>query len=192
MTQDNRFKDKNLLLWHFYDEILVVCPKCLKRAVVNKKNNITLNCSNCGYHEKYINKRYIVEVKSYCSSCEKYFKFYDNTITTKFKQIKIACPHCNKVDKYEANYKENSSYQIKGGVEFYFNLEFWLRKDFRGNLFWAYNYKHLEYLKDYIYAKVRERNDRCYTTMVEILPKFIKSKKNRDGLIKIIDKLEKK
>ncbi|WP_220096040.1 hypothetical protein [Daejeonella oryzae] len=33
MTHSNRFQDENLTLSNFYDEVLVVCPACAKKAI---------------------------------------------------------------------------------------------------------------------------------------------------------------
>jgi hypothetical protein len=73
-----------------------------------------------------------------------------------------------------------------------FNLPLWLQTEIRGNLFWAYNRRHLQDIKTYVQAKLRERQSDGYTTMVERLPQFIKSAKNRDAILKAIDQLEKR
>ncbi len=74
----------------------------------------------------------------------------------------------------------------------------WLQKEYKGNLFWATNYEHLAFLKEYIQAEIRERiyeTDNYAIrnqTMISRLPQFIKSRKNRDDLLKIISQLENK
>ncbi len=79
-----------------------------------------------------------------------------------------------------------------------FGTSLWLQKNYKGNIFWATNYEHLEYLKCYIQAKVRERkreseiNDIKNQTMVSRLPQFIKSNKNREELLKVIEYLKEK
>ena len=81
---------------------------------------------------------------------------------------------------------------MSNGKDPHFGYEYWLLKNIKGNSFWALNYEHLDYLKRYIQAKIRERDNRSHWTMVEKLPKFIKSAKNRIELIKCIENLEKK
>ncbi|WP_170172501.1 hypothetical protein [Hymenobacter rigui] len=46
------------------------------------------------------------------------------------------------------------------------------------------------YLEQYIGAKLRERNQPRYMTMVEQLPQFIKSAKNRDALLKLLERMK--
>nr|MBS9767529.1 hypothetical protein [Flavobacteriaceae bacterium] len=105
--------------------------------------------------------------------------------------------HCGIVEsykpKYMPHYNINNLY-ISNGKESCFNTELWLQKVCKGNnVFWATNFKHLEYLKQYIQADIRERNDfQRNMTMIAKLPKFIKSAKNRESLLKIIKQLEDK
>ncbi|MGO4770339.1 hypothetical protein ACEN2I_01645 [Flavobacterium sp. W22_SRS_FK3] len=74
----------------------------------------------------------------------------------------------------------------------YFDAELWLQLPFKNDIFWAYNESHLVYLEQYIAATLREHKDRTHFTLVEKLPKFYHEAKNREPLLKIIDKLKKK
>jgi hypothetical protein len=78
----------------------------------------------------------------------------------------------------------------KPGKDPFMGLDVWLQSNFKQYFFWAYNYAHLNYLENYIAAKLRERNNRKHMTMVEKLPLFIKSAKNREDLLKLIAKLK--
>ncbi|WP_437920576.1 hypothetical protein [Sphingobacterium sp. LRF_L2] len=74
----------------------------------------------------------------------------------------------------------------------YFDAELWLQHPFKGEVFFAYNGHHLNYLEAYIGAKLREHKDRTYFTLLEKLPRFYHSAKNRAALLKIILKLRQK
>jgi hypothetical protein len=55
MKQPNRFDDENLVISDFFNEVLVVCPACAKKAfatadVVTKK--VRLFCLDCGYNNE--------------------------------------------------------------------------------------------------------------------------------------------
>ncbi len=128
----NRFQDENLLLSDFYQEVVVVCPTCAKKAMAKvnyETKTARLFCTNCG---------------------------------------------CNK----EAHQ--------------YFQAQLWLQAPFKNEIFWAYNDKHLEYLERYIAATIREHKDRTGFTLLEKLPKFYHEAKNREALLKIITKLQRK
>jgi hypothetical protein len=146
MNSQSRFQDENMILSNFYNEVLVVCPGCAKKAIASvnyETKTARLFCLDCGYN------------------------------------------------------KESTTVLIKNGTletaaNFYFKAELWLTIPFKKELFWAYNYKHLDYLEKYISATLREHKDRSHFTLLEKLPRFYHEAKNRDGLLKIIAKLKHK
>lgn len=139
-----RFQDANLQLSDFSDKVLVVCPRCKKKATVihQADKGAVLSCFECHHSSS---KPLAVQDRNY-------------SITT----------------------------------DYWFGEELWLQASFKDEVLWANNYEHLEYIRQYIQAGLRERNNRAFYTMVEKLPAFIKSAKNRDKLLKRIDKLMKK
>ncbi len=197
-----RFRDKNYYLSNFLDEVFVHCPKCDGKAkVVNNrdKNMVELFCTQCGKYEKNDKTYYSLEFARNCPECGKRITVNINKVTQKKQSMKIPCKNCGFTESYIPKYvKREIIYgDIKNGKERFFNADLWLKKEYRGNLFWATNYKHLEYLKEYIQAKIRI-SDYSYIdfhwnmTMVAKLPQFIKSGKNRESLLKIIQQLENK
>ncbi|MBK8519473.1 MAG: hypothetical protein WAT20_14715 [Ferruginibacter sp.] len=55
MNQPYRFEDENLVISDFFNEVLVVCPACAKKAlatanIVTKK--VRLFCVHCGYNKE--------------------------------------------------------------------------------------------------------------------------------------------
>ncbi|MFD0765672.1 hypothetical protein ACFQZI_12480 [Mucilaginibacter lutimaris] len=108
--------------------------------------------------------------------------------------IAIKCSNCGKTEKYQPqNISQEWYFRATGKPsEDYFGLPLWLEADFRGHNLLAYNYKHLAYLKQYISADLRERSNRSHWTMVEKLPTWMTSAKNRDKIIKLISDLERK
>ncbi len=192
--ETHRFKDENLYLWQFADKILVHCPKCRKKASVDTCCGV-LSCNNCGYYVKKEEKSYYrLEVQRNCSQCGKRIEFAINKVTEKKEKIKVSCSHCgfNYAYKPKYTYYDDFSQNVEEEKEGIFNAELWLKKPYKNHLFWANNYQHLDYLKRYIQAKVRERHDYPRMTMIARLPPFIKAKKNREDLLKIIEGLERK
>ena len=54
MTQQNRFRDENILGSHYYKEVWVVCPSCARKAIatVNFESKMArLLCIHCGYNK---------------------------------------------------------------------------------------------------------------------------------------------
>ncbi len=195
----DRFRDKNLSLYSFSNKILVHCPNCDKKAeVVTDKHEIF--CNECGYYAKKDKTYFSLNFNRNCPECGKQISFKINKVTSKKERIKVTCPHCKFNDNYKPKYVEHptSGYGVfygesqKSGKDCIFGAELWLAKKYKQNLFWANNYEHLEYLKEYIQAKIREQNEERRMSMVAKLPLFIKSKKNRDDLLKIIEQLRNK
>lgn len=146
MNPNNRFRDENLLLTDFFDEVWVVCVACEKKAIAKTNIEATtarMFCVNCGYNKE---------------------------VSTKLGK---------------------KGYLITAANVF-FEADLWLSAPFKNEQFWAYNAAHLSYLERYISADLREQHNRSHFTLLEKLPKFYHEAKNRDGLLKIIEKLKRK
>lgn len=55
MNESNRFRDENLRVSNFYDEVLVICPTCAKKAVAKANfevKKVRLFCVHCGYNKE--------------------------------------------------------------------------------------------------------------------------------------------
>jgi len=195
-----RFQDKNFSLGHFENEIFVECPKCSQRATVTKDtphsyfSSRTLKCPNCFHSQKGRKITYAIELKCNCPHCASELRVHIPNMNIKKETIAVKCYNCGNTEEYAPrNIVQEWKYDNSGKPsDSYFGLPLWLAEKFKGNILWALNYAHLEYLKNYISAGLRERNGRLGWTMVEKLPDWIKSGKNRAGLIKLITTLEKK
>lgn len=121
------------------------------------------------------------------------------------ENVKLVCTNCgfNKTPEKEFVGRSNSKSPnsliknivvIGGGIDPYFYLPLWLTANVGENLFWAYNYEHLNFIKDFVSAKLRERNidNMSNKSLGSRLPKWITSQKNREVILKTIEKLEKK
>ncbi|MEP1489910.1 MAG: hypothetical protein ABJK28_15930 [Algibacter sp.] len=196
----NRFQDKNISVSYFENEIFVECPKCEKRAVITKDepksflSQRTLKCLNCFYSQKGKKESYKVELNCYCSHCASELKVIIPDVNEKKELIAVKCSNCGETENYPPRNVEQQwmCQDIGKPSDGYFGLPLWLTESFRGNNFWALNYQHLEYLKEYISAELRERNGRVQWTLVEKLPDWMKSRKNRDKIVKLITDLERK
>ncbi|MBD3271156.1 MAG: hypothetical protein GF384_01295 [Elusimicrobia bacterium] len=77
----------------------------------------------------------------------------------------------------------------------YFGYKLYYALPFKGNIVWFYNSRHLTYVKKYIQAQLRKRRKDAYgnrnTSLISRLPGFLKSRKNREKLEKVIAKIEK-
>ena len=188
----NRFKDKNYGLLRFTKKMDVYCPDCGKHAIITDNGILKLHCEHC---KLFLTKKlmmYSYRIRHRCPQCDK--MIYKDACCLEEKEtfVSIECK-CGFSRMYKPTYKCEHGYYQKPNSEYtYFDTKLWYSKSFKNEVFWALNMEHLHYLKHYITAKLRERNNREYMTLVETLPDFIKSKKNRLELLKLIETLEKK
>jgi hypothetical protein len=141
---------------------------------------------------RFVDKHYRLtdfqsEVWVYCTKCQK-----QATATVSEKQARLICTHCgyHKVVSIVITYNNGKNAELKQAAHDYFGADLWLSVSFKNDVFWAYNLAHLQYIEQYISAKLREHKDREHFTLLEKLPKFYHEAKNRDALLKIIQKLK--
>ncbi len=129
-----------------------------------------------------------------------------------YNKVIIHCPKCQKmafIEKIKKNeeskndlfseevlFCNNCGYNKKGTLLYNSELfELWLKTECNGKELWAFNEEHLKYLKDYVQAKLRERKKDEKTgwsnsSIDSRLPNWIKSSKNREKILKCIQKIE--
>ena len=146
-------------------DILVVCPNCSQKAIVKPSNFSYTNVEQC-------------DIKIICPKCG-----YNKKLVEKPASIINYTKFEVTTDRY---------YIVGREIDPFFHLPLWLKTDFEGHTFWAYNIEHLEFLQGHIEAKLRERNGQelFNRSMGSRLPKWMTSKKNREALLKKINELK--
>lgn len=78
-----------------------------------------------------------------------------------------------------------------GPVDPFFRLALWRQAECcGGRVLWAFNAAHLALLRDFVTARLRERGEaRNRMTLVARLPRWLKSAKNRDEVLRVITRL---
>jgi hypothetical protein len=149
------------------NDIFVECPNCEKKALIK-----ATDFSFRQYSEE--------NIKLVCTNCGHNKKLIEkpDIIITSQKNDFISGRH----------------YVIGGGIDPFFHLKLWLTKNCGENLFWAYNYQHLDFIYGHVGAKLRERNGQTIInrSLGSRLPKWMTSNKNREQILKIIDELRDK
>ena len=81
--------------------------------------------------------------------------------------------------------------EINKGKEPWFGLELWFLTSFQRKPIWAINREHLTYLIDYLSADLREKpTGRRKKTQSDHLPTFMKTAKNRERIVKLLEKMQ--
>ncbi|MBB1159030.1 hypothetical protein [Amycolatopsis dendrobii] len=70
----------------------------------------------------------------------------------------------------------------------------WLQTDFDGQVLWAYNERHLDYLEAYVAARLREgyltaNHARIWMAMADRLPTWLKAANNRERILRSIARM---
>ena len=127
-----------------------------------------------------------------CPKCQKMAKVVPETQSEKintqlFSPRKFICLSCQHRDLWKGN-------KILAGsnADWYFRFPLWLQISCCNETLWAYNLKHLEIIEQYVSAKLRERTKKGRNSFLSKLPGWIKSAKNRDEILKAIEKLKSK
>lgn len=172
---------------------LVECPQCHKPANVEKG---MLSCPNCMLQKNADDDiLYKAYVKRFCPYCGKEIYAEQSGFKTPPKEISVTCSHCQATIEYSPNiesYRKVNSLPQDAGLKKdpYFCLPLWLQTEVKGNLFWACNREHMQEIKEYVESDLRERLWPYLMTMTAKLPAFIKDAKNREDIIKGINRLE--
>ncbi len=194
----HRFSDKGTYNESFQSEIAVVCPKCKKQARVIADGsrwtakNIKVVCNSCGFHDSNKNGSWygptVGVIKRRCYQSGRWLNKTIKGPKHSYEQ-KLTCPGC-KCEMIENIiwYKSSSI----GACDPYFGLKLWFVGNIKGNEFWAYNREHLEFINNYVHAKIRIREPNKNSSLTSRLPNWLLSSKNRQTVLKEINRMQKK
>lgn len=177
----------------YYNTALVVCPNCGEDAMVKNVGNCkqaSLECRHCSLrksgNELVVYKAFI---KLYCPFCSHPIRYEQGKLKEKPQNITVRCDECDasfqvqpKIEKYLDSYGRETGL-IHDPV---FGCPYFFREDCKGKLFWAKNREHLLEMESYVSSGLRTLPYRM--RMVERLPTFIKEAKNREAILKILQK----
>ena len=201
-----RFYDLPYHTFSFWSDMVVVCPKCGKAGIVHfdRERNIALfQCKSCYIKKETIpGGTYAFEVTAQCTSTGKYFRISMPTNKIHGQKIRVKCPYCKESVIGNVSGTINPPYvtlqNIRQAEDPYFHYPFYFQANYRGKIIWALNREHLQYLIDYLTADIRTVPPDFYKTyktmrsQSDMLPTFMKTAKNRDGIVKLLTKLQAK
>ncbi|MFQ6391269.1 hypothetical protein ACLNAR_26155 [Priestia aryabhattai] len=162
----------------------------MKKTFLNKNNTLI----GLGYE--------FLVVCPHCSSCAKVIALDDPSPYVANVRRRFVCTACgatkDKVIKANGYREARVSYEPKANYEviltgdpcdWYFKLPLYLQIECSGNVLWALNLEHLSYMESYIEAEIRESHP-YYLSVESRLPKWMKLAKNRNEVLRAIQKLK--
>lgn len=174
--------------------INVKCPECRGQGLVTVDGAAaSFKCSECGKTTEKSLLQYRSSVHAHCKKCGKYFR-EEVTEYGNCSSAHVTCPECGtvisgKVNKTPIKNGHFISEDVNDSREPFFGYELWYSGVFEGRSVWALNREHLDYLIEYLSAKLRERRGVVMKKQSDHLPAFMKYAKNRDGIVKLLTKL---
>ena len=197
------WKIPNVSLWSFAKQIYGKCPRCSQATIIKADfkyiyhiENARVQCLNCTFYEDWNSEKIygtaIGKAQKPCPNCGSKWLAAEVKIENAKPlkdHIEITCEVCGKPSYVSLSW--HRGYDGDKPLDPYFKYPLWLQIECAGEILWAFNENHLDYLKSYVEADLRDDNGRMSWSMVSRLPKWITSAKNRQNVLKGIAKLEK-
>lgn len=189
---------------HFTEEVQVKCPKCRGKALASGKSEYMIPwrptaaqviCTACSFSktkEQYEWKGPIIgKGRRPCKRCGNQWiscsLYQKNNIAPLPKVHKKDCSQCG--TQNEVDIKWYIDFFNGNPVDPFFGLELWYQTSFKSHTMWFYNIPHLLYIEDYISSKLRERGQgHSKYSIISNLPTWMKEAKNRDAILRVIEK----
>jgi hypothetical protein len=207
VKEQSRFVDQGALLAGFAEKVFAVCPNCKGPVLVTSGSKYGIPytpkdsravCLRCSYQRVQAKGEPLGFAKAVgigrCANCG--FKFPTQRLgivhVLRADEIfaTVDCPLCGQ--STELLTKLWGTVITSLPLDPQFGLPLWLQMPCCGGTFWAYNGEHLEKLRQYVSAILRERVVNHHRSTFQRLPKWMTAAKNRDTVLACITKLEAK
>ena len=191
-----RFSAPMYSIYHFSDLIWVSCPVCHELGKVEsdlkdlRRPKAQFSCLTCNAHLSNIGAwsgPVQGVVNRACATCGSMINYVSEPTRDTQACAELSCETCETVNSYPITWYR---YQRDEPIDRFFGLPLWLQVHVKSNTMWLYNLKHLDYVRSYVSAKLREDDGRHKYSIVTNLPQWIKSRKNRALIIKKLNELE--
>lgn len=181
--------------------IEVKCPQCGGHGAVTlntAKKQVRFSCLHCGCQLRQELKVKTGCVHNICQHCRRHYRIGLKTVPP-YKVINVTCLHCGHTMPGTVNISSAPAqlgHKIVRGREPFFGLELWFVTALQGQLVWALNREHLNWMIEFIGASLRVRPCGCNNlpaplkTQSDHMPAFIKSARNRQRLVQLLTRLQ--
>ncbi|WP_322923090.1 hypothetical protein [Paenibacillus campi] len=176
------------------NSVMVRCT-CGSEAWIRSDNDqLVLICKSC-MQKKVYEQAAVYRVSGNCNYCDRWFneQLQEQRQFTQH-MLNYPCPHCGTVQAMPVQKRFDCIYyapEIRQGREPYFGMELYFMAAYRGKPVWALNREHLDYLLHYIAADQRQRPTYAYTRTASYrVPRYMKAAKNRDGIVKLLTRMQ--
>jgi hypothetical protein len=185
-----RSHDRGARSSNYDHEFAVRCPRCDRRAHVTvdrqawRARGARVICAGCGYAAAWTpgerRGKQVGLVRRRCRNCGRELELRFSGAPHRHAAL-LRCPGCG-AGMLETIHWQRVSPSVPS--EPYFGLPLWFVGRVKGDVFWAYNTRHLEFLRRYLDADLRFRTPNVNSSIASRLPRFLLDRKNRRAVVK--------
>lgn len=201
IVENLRFEDEGKFLWDFADLSLVRCPRCGAMAQVEHlreegrwTGQARVRCAGCGFAKSPEGPRtrwygpVTVSAQRRCGRCGKQLSSPRRRLAhlPAKNVIALRCPDCGAESNATLGWTPHPPMEPHDP---FFGIPLWLQVPCCGEILWAYNSAHLDFLEGYVGAALRERVPRKNSSHVSRMPLWIKRAGNREAILAGLGKL---
>jgi transcription elongation factor Elf1 len=190
MDTPTRFRDNAETLWTFMDRLLVRCPVCGALAEARRRGErsdwmASVACVHCGFarSEAFDEMQWYGPVSTYieqgCRRCGRWLNKRDERDRIPHnRSTSLRCSGCGQTTDVPRLWSQVIIGHGKA-IDPIFGLSLWLQIPCCNTILWAYNAAHLQFLKAFVGASLRERKPNLNGSLASRLPTWIKQAKHR-------------
>ncbi len=199
-----RFDDLPYSAFSAFSEMTVVCPRCGKAGTVRldrERSRAVFRCGSCFFQNETTTGDHFAQVTGRCAATGRRFRVFVPKEKVRGPKKRVRCPLCGEWTVGEVTPEKPQApvyREVSKARDPYFGYPLYFQGEFRGRTVWALNREHLQYLIDYLSADLRavpagfrERTG-TMRSQADRLPAFLKSAKNREGIVKLLARLQAK
>lgn len=130
-----------------------------------------------------------------CPRCQKCARVavVDSNVQPLFAPRRLTCTNCGHADEWQGS--GVSSGFSRDPRDWYFQLKFYFRVLCCGHELWVLNRRHLQYLREFVGAKIRARSQNEHgwsnRTLASRMPKWLSAASHRQEILAALTQIEK-
>ena len=194
VSGEGRFQDHVQYLAEFLDEVWVLCDRCGTRGVVRNaqprsSTSPSFACGSCALSVSGQNATWFGPIRGVAErQCARCGQQVSRVIDGRSRPLKVDVHcKCGAVSSAGVRWESVGDERPRDPT---FGLELVLHSPCEGHTLWAYNPGHLEFIRSYVSAGLRERKPNHNATLASRLPQWMKQAKSREAILKTIARIE--
>jgi len=179
----------------YIDEVLVECPECGSAATVHAKDGLRteaprMRCASCGFNRTGwpVSEGVLgnAAARRRCPRCGRWLEKRYQRVLAKRREVVLSCP-CKAQTTVALLF---SAIRLGEPYDPYFGYPLLLRKAVGREILWAYNMRHLSYLRAFVGAGVRPRTPGANGSLASRLPTWITKGTRRPNILRALAALK--